>query len=91
MLVDDKIEIKITRRVKKYYTDLGYDVPNEGCMMKIYTKDLSNGSVIKVKCKCQVCGKIKTVFYKKYVKSIKEHGYYSCYGICSKDKIKKLG
>lgn len=90
MIIDEKIEIAISNRVKNYYINLGYDVPNvKNAKIEIYTKDLYNESCINVKCKCDVCGKIKNVIYRKYKKSIDKYGYYTCKGICSQEKRKQ--
>jgi hypothetical protein len=90
MIIDETIEIVASNRVKKYYINLGYNVPSgKNVKIKIYTKDLYDESCIKVRCKCDVCGKIKDVIYRKYRKSIDKYGYYTCKGICSQEKRKK--
>lgn len=89
MIIDEKILVNITRRNKNYYKKLGYDIPNIiNTKIEIYTKDLSKGSDIKVKCECDVCKNIKNVTYKKYKKSTDKYGYYSCIG-CSQSKRKQ--
>jgi len=90
MILDEKIEISTSNRVKQHYINLGYDVPNgKNVKIEIYTKDLYNKSCIKVRCECDVCGKIKNVIYKKYRNSIDKYGYYTCKGICSQEKRKQ--
>lgn len=97
MLIDEKIKLKISNNVKEYYKNLGYKIPNiSNPEIEVFTKDLSKGSCVIVKCKCDVCGKINKVIYKDSKKCIDKYGYYTCKGTCTRQKnieanIKKYG
>lgn len=77
MIIDKEIEIKITNRNIKYYKELGYlcfinDIIN------INVNHISKGSKVKVNCKCNSCGDIKSVIYKNYKINILKHNFYVC-------------
>lgn len=87
MILTKKVKIKTKTAKKKYYENLGYDMSNE--YVEINVDDLSKGShiKIKVKCDCAECGKEREIPYKQYLSSSKL-GYYTCGPKCSQSKNK---
>lgn len=64
-----KIEVKITARNRNHYREIGYDV-NVGDVIKICPDELTKGSHVKVKVKCDLCGKEYELQYKTYLKRL---------------------
>jgi len=90
MLIDEKIEIIVAGQMKKYYKDLGYNVPNTNLpKIEIYIKDLPKKSNVKIKTICSICGKINIIPYCSYTIKIEKYGYTTCKGKCSSEKIKQ--
>jgi hypothetical protein len=50
-------------------------------------KDIGLNSTLRIEAQCDVCGRIKTLQYKKYNKNISHGGYYCCSNFCAKDKV----
>jgi hypothetical protein len=87
MIVNEKIEVKITRNNLEYYESLGYK-PILGELLTIKNSDLTKGSHIKVKCLCDYCGSENQVIFKNYILNTKINGKYCCKNIkCSNKKI----
>ena len=69
MILTKEIEITLSSKNIKYYENLGYEIPRyynkrkktmcvkRGTKIKVIVKDLPIGSHIKVKVKCDYCGK----------------------------------
>lgn len=88
MILTEKVFVKIIGKTINKYRKIGYDC-NVNQIIEVYVKDLTNGSHILVEVKCDICGKIKNLPYKEYIRSIKNGGYYSCSFKCSEDKYIK--
>lgn len=100
MLIDDMIEVSITRRNVTYYKNLGYDVPKIKQRSAYFgnilvkSKDVNKKSkVILLNFKCDNCGKIFQRTPEKYYKRVGDSGslktYCSdCYIIGSKETMK---
>lgn len=86
MILTEKVEIKLNNFNLKRYEKLGYDVYDKDSIF-IMIKDIGVNSTIRVESKCDVCGKIKSLQYKKYNKNISSGGYYACSNVCSKNKV----
>lgn len=87
MILTKKKKITITNNNKKYYKNLGYNIPNKrNPIVEINIEDLQLNSNLKIECKCDICGKIKYISYYHYNKNIKNKGFYSCKGKCSRLK-----
>ena len=77
-LISNEVEITIGARNAKYLEAKGYKVPKPiyrgkpvasiGEKIVVKTKDLSNGSYVKVKCRCDCCGKEYFIAYYHYMK-----------------------
>jgi hypothetical protein len=90
MIITKTVQLVIINSMKKYYINLGYVIPKEpNPIIEINVNDLSKGSSITVECKCDICNTVYTIPYNKYLKNIKNSGYYSCRGICSRNKFKQ--
>lgn len=88
MILDDEIEIKVNPAQLKHFKTIGLDVKPYD-IIKIRPDQLNSGSNIKINCKCDVCGNIKKHTYRRYMRSVKNCGYYSCSTKCSREKTKK--
>lgn len=87
MIITREISIKITESNYNYYDYLGYDV-YIGENITIPVELLSNGSQVKIICKCDICGIEKEVIYKNYIKYDNKWGEYFCRR-CSEGKRKE--
>ena len=77
MIIDKFVEVVLQASNIKYYEKLGYIIPKYKDNVGIYrikrnttiivkVLDLSKGSAVKIKCKCDICGKIRLVKYINY-------------------------
>jgi hypothetical protein len=89
MIKTKSLEIKICRRnikdIKNFFKNDDLAIND---LVEIPIKLLSENSHFKVLCICDKCGIEKTIMYQKYIKNIKNGGYYSCSSKCSQDKVK---
>jgi 5-methylcytosine-specific restriction endonuclease McrA len=76
-LVNEYINVRITSFNMHHYKELGYEIPlkinkkgnyvlDQKAYIRIKAQDLTCGSHVKVKCKCDNCGKISIRKYKDY-------------------------
>lgn len=86
MIVTQQLEIKLNQFNYHHYERLGYHTDSKDFIM-VDIKDISRSSKLRVEAKCDVCGKIKSLQYKKYTKNISHGGYYACSNFCAKDKV----
>lgn len=86
MIITEYVEVKISQFNYHHYERLGYNTKNID-ILNVNIKDVSKSSSIRIESKCDVCGNIKSLQYKKYIKNISHGGYYACSNICSKDKV----
>jgi hypothetical protein len=85
MLLTKDIIIRINNLNSHIYPDY-----NHGEYIKINARDLSIKSGIKVEVKCDFCGFLKNIPYRKYIVNTKnETVEYSCSNKCSVQKYKK--
>lgn len=86
MIISDSVDVKCSSSNKKTYEDKGY-IRNDNGYFNINICDLSIGSKVKIKVKCDNCGILKEVIYKNYIKqtSNNKDKYY-----CSKCKYIKI-
>lgn len=90
MLKSKNIEITINKRnLKKIRYIKGDNNIKIGDVVEIPISCLDEGSHILVDCVCEKCGFSKKIMYQKYIKNVKNGGYYSCSSKCSQDKVKK--
>ncbi|MCK9416361.1 hypothetical protein M0Q97_06860, partial [Candidatus Dojkabacteria bacterium] len=88
MILTETVKIKVNSKNIEYLKSKGYDcdLKNE---ININTSDLSIGSHIIIKVKCDVCGTEKELKYQTYYKNYINCNYYSCSNKCSKEKSDK--
>ena len=80
-LITETVKVKWNGRIKKHYEDLGYVYTKMGNEFEARIEDLTKGSDIKVKCKCDGCGKDLDWTYSSYNLQVKEDGKTYC-NIC---------
>ncbi|QJI52483.1 hypothetical protein [Psychrobacillus phage Perkons] len=96
MLVSEFIEVSWTRRNIKHYKSKGYEYTNLNDRFNVKVCDLSTGSHVKVKCKCDYCGDIVEKPYKAYLSQtnngLEEDTCISCaYNKAQKSNLIKYG
>jgi hypothetical protein len=67
MLITKDVEVKYNNNNYKHYLNLGYDF-NYGDIMRVPIDHLIKGSGKLVEVKCDICGKIRKIPYKNYIK-----------------------
>jgi len=87
MILTDKVKIKISKKNIKHFENLGMNV-NLKDEIIINPEQLNKGNYIKIKVKCDVCENEKELMFKKYLKNIKNGGFYACSSKCSQKKVK---
>jgi hypothetical protein len=86
MIITEYVEIKINQFNYHHYNRIGYITDNLETIM-VSINDISKNSPIRIKSKCDVCGKIKELSYRKYNKNISSGCYYACSNLCAKGKV----
>jgi hypothetical protein len=86
MIITEYVEIKINQFNYHHYNRIGYITDNLETIM-VSINDISKNSPIRIKSKCDVCGKIKELSYRKYNKNISSGSYYACSNLCAKSKV----
>lgn len=80
MLVDEEVEVKLSRYNRKRYVNLGYQDAETADSLMVKMKDLPQSYRNKVRVKCDYCGEIKEVGYSAYLRSIAIGNHkYACY------------
>ena len=87
MILTDKIKIKISKKNIEHFKNLGMNV-NLKDEITINPEQLNKGNYIKIKVRCDICGNEKELMFKKYLKNIKNGGFYACSSKCSQKKVK---
>ena len=88
-LISKEVEVNLNSMNIKYYEDLGYEIPRykdkwgklvvkRGTKIVVKVKDLQKGSNIKVKVKCDCCGKEYEMIYQIYLKYVHEGNISYC-------------
>ena len=67
MLLTETVILKWNSKIKKHYVDLGYTYTKMGDEFEVNVKDLTHGSNVRVKVKCDYCGKISDVSWHSYI------------------------
>ena len=91
MLVSNEVELKWNSKIKKHYTELGYEYTKMGDSFLVKTDDLTSGSNVRVLCKCDYCGNIYDVAWYSYVNLKKKENNKDCCGnpICTGKKAEE--
>ena len=88
-LITKELEIELGARNIKHFENLGYPILKGklkiGSKLLVKTKDLPNGSHIKVNVECDECGeKLKPIKWLNYLRYVHEEGKYYCKKCASK-------
>lgn len=86
MILDEVVEMVWDNANKKHYIEKGYIYTKSHDKFIIKTVDLAKRSKVKIKVKCDVCGKERIIKYCEYMKSIENGEYYACSVKCSQEK-----
>lgn len=94
MLISQTTMVKWNSKTKKHYTELGYEFTKMGDLFEVNVNDLTDGSNVVVKLKCDYCGKIfEQAWYTRVLiqnKSIiKKDCCKACCELKAKDAIKQ--
>ena len=88
MVLSEYVNVYICNANIKRYKQLGYNVKNNTyCEVKL--SDLPKGSNYRITLQCDYCGKVFTMIYNNYNKSIKNNPK-SCCGDCSHLKMQEV-
>jgi len=88
-LITKNVLMKWSTSNKKHYKSKGYPFTKMGDEFEIKTKDLLNGSQIKVDINCDGCSKkLKNIPWQNYIKYVKNDGKYYC-NKCAQNGYKK--
>jgi len=87
MILENFVKFKVNAAQLKHLRSVGYNV-KVGDEIEFPVDKLNHGSNIKIVCQCDVCGKIKTHPYRRYLRSINNSGFYACSTNCAKSKTK---
>lgn len=69
MLLNESVEIKWTYRNRKHFESKGYKFTNINDVLIVKISDLTTGSPVRIKLKCDYCGKEYECYYYSYVNS----------------------
>lgn len=90
MILDEYVNVGISWKNKKWYEDLGYNIPTvydaihkkyvvkKGTKIKVKPNELSKNSHEKIHVQCDYCGKENYITYQSYYKHIEKFGDYAC-------------
>jgi len=87
MIIDKKVEVKITKQNINYFENLGYSIKLKDIIL-IPVEHLQTQSHKKLNVKCDVCEKEIQLSYKLYLKNFNKYNLYTCF-ICSYIKNEK--
>ncbi|PCI28137.1 hypothetical protein COB55_04475 [Candidatus Wolfebacteria bacterium] len=87
-LLSEIVETRVNGNNKKHLEDVGYKNLKGGEIILILVEHLTKGSYVLVWVECDFCGIIKQIPYHNYLRSMKNHEKYSCFGKCSYEKTK---
>ena len=82
MIVTQQLEIKLNQFKSHHYKRLGYDVDGKESIM-VDIKDIGKRTPVKIGVKCDLCGKEKTISYRKYSDNISKYNIYACSNKCA--------
>jgi len=76
MIIQEKVEVKITNRNRNFYKNLNYIINGEKLL--IYVKDLPKVSNVYVDVKCDICSKESNVTFCNYQTCFFKYNLYTC-------------
>jgi len=89
MLISKKVKVLINTSNINHYLIKGYKNIKRKSEITIPVEDLSKGSNIIIKAKCDICGKEKNIMYFRYLENVSIHNIFSCSRKCSNIKREK--
>jgi len=88
MLLNEITKIKLSKKNIEHFKSLGYDGELKD-VIEVSTMDINHGSHLLIDVKCDICGNVKKILFQKYIKNIKNGGFYACSSGCAQEKVKK--
>ena len=76
MIIQEKVEVKITNRNRNFYKNLNYIISGEKLI--VYVKDLPKVSNVYVDVKCDICSKESNVSFCNYQTCFFKYNLYTC-------------
>lgn len=67
MLIDERIELKWSNKIKKYYVNKGYLFTKNSDTFLVKVNDLQEGCNKKIRLKCDYCNELFSKYYYKYI------------------------
>ena len=90
LVPNQTVKLKWTGCIKSHYVEKGYVFTKLFDEFEVKAEDLTSGSNAKVQCRCDYCGKIKTIKYITYSRQINDGtGKYACKK-CVHEKLKEM-
>lgn len=95
MLISKEVKIDLNQFNSHHYKRKGYDVDGKDSIM-VEIKDVGKGSTIKIESECDICGEVKSLSYRTYLRNISSNNIYACSNKCAVTKgemtcLKKYG
>lgn len=78
LILPQTVKVKITLRNRRYFKEKGYEFEKLGDIIVVNVLDLHPGSTVKVKYKCDFCGKETEVLYGDVTKAKKNNTFLTC-------------
>ena len=89
MILSKYVDVKISNNQIKYFKEKGYNIKGGNEIVSIKVIDLLNGSGVKIKAKCDICGKETEINFNRYIINTKKLStYYACSRKCADQKSK---
>lgn len=88
MILTNFVQIKVRKNHYEHYKQLFPQV-NNGDTIDIPTENLHPKSIHIIDCKCDICGTIKSLEYRFYLKNTEKYNLYTCSAKCCKIKREK--
>lgn len=87
MIIQKKVEVRITNRNRGFFKNLGYLIDGEFLIIDV--KDLPKGSNVYLSVKCDICEKKMNVSFYNYQTCFSKHNLYTCKCCSIEHKTKK--
>ena len=87
MIIQEKVDVKITNRNRNYYRNLNYEVSNN--ILSVCVKDLPSGSNVYVSVSCDICHVESKVSLYNYKTCFEKYNLYTCKPCSIENKTKK--
>lgn len=88
MILTKTINFSLNQFNYHHFKRIGYDVEGKDSI-EVRLEDIGKGTMVKIEAKCDICGRNKTIGYRKYWKNYNKYGIYSCSNKCSMFKNRK--